>query len=441
MGIITPPADRGDPLAGSSQRHRKKVLEVVKNNLTDIIADESIISEDRNKIVKIPIKTLREHRFVFGPNSSGTGRGNPKEGDVIGQIPSDSDGDGQKKPGDKPGIDYYEAEVSLGEILDELFADLELPDLAKKAFASEALPEWELKSFQRMGPQRRMARIPTYKNHLRTKASLKGTIRQAEERKQELESKLPLTAEEEMEYGRIIDFLAQQELLQKKLHEKAGSAGKKRPFLLPVRSEDFRFWHADQIEGETHNASVYLLRDTSGSMSTMERYLSRTFFYFCVKFIKRKYPTVHLTYIGHDTEAQEIPTEDEFMKKASSGGTMISPAYRLVARKMQEQFDPAHWDNYIIHASDGDNWEDDNPIAMEIAADLCQKAKLFAFVQTTPNSIQKSSILAAFDSLRAKLEKESPLIEIRLKSVLISKKEDVWSKFEECFKKQLAGGL
>lgn len=440
MSIVTTPADRGDPLAGSSQRHREKVIDSIKNNLTDIIADESIIEQDRGKIIKIPIRTLKEHRFVFGPNNSGVGQGDVGEGDAVGMIPSESDDGSGIKPGDKPGVDYYEAEVTLGDILDQLFANLELPDLVKKALTSDISPDWELKRFQRTGPPRRMARWPTHRAHMRTKAALKGAIRLAEERQAELEAIVPRTAEEQDEYERIIEFLNNQEILQEKLHEKMGPGGEQREFLLPIRSEDFRFWRADEVESETHNAAIYLVRDVSGSMSTMERFLSRTFFFFCVKFIMRKYPTVKIIYISHDTEAQEIKSEQEFFTKGSSGGTKISPAYALIAKKMEDEYNPLYWDNYVVHASDGDNWEEDNPAAMQLVSDLCEKVKLFTFVQTTPGRLGRSSILEAFVALQAKIAGQKPLIAARLKSVILSTKEDVWTKFEECFRKQLVGG-
>ena len=60
----------------------------------------------------------------------GQGKGDSKVGDVVakdGKQGKGAKGQG-KQAGDEPGHDYYEAEVSLDEIEDALFKELELPN-------------------------------------------------------------------------------------------------------------------------------------------------------------------------------------------------------------------------------------------------------------------------------------------------------------------------
>ena len=86
----------------------------------------------RNRIIKVPIRGVKEYRFVYGDNAPGVGQGGdgePKPGDVVGQG---KDGKGGQQAGDRPGIDYYETDVSLDELVDLMFEDLELPDLERK---------------------------------------------------------------------------------------------------------------------------------------------------------------------------------------------------------------------------------------------------------------------------------------------------------------------
>ena len=42
------------------QRHLEKVKEAIKNNLPDLISEESIIMSDGRDVIKIPIRSLEE---------------------------------------------------------------------------------------------------------------------------------------------------------------------------------------------------------------------------------------------------------------------------------------------------------------------------------------------------------------------------------------------
>src|SRR6266850_3751177 len=97
-------AERSDRSARDRSRHRQKVRESIRENIADIIAEESIIGQSRDKIVKIPIRGLREYRFVYGDDAPGVGTGNDdtKPGQVIGEA--EQEGQNQGGPGQKPGL-------------------------------------------------------------------------------------------------------------------------------------------------------------------------------------------------------------------------------------------------------------------------------------------------------------------------------------------------
>ena len=119
---------RSDRSAGDRLRHRQKVREAIRNNIADIIAEESIIGKDHNRIIKVPIRGVKEYRFIYGDNAPGVGQGGdgePKPGDVVGQG---DEGKAGQQAGNRPGVDYYETDVSLDELIDLMFEDLELPD-------------------------------------------------------------------------------------------------------------------------------------------------------------------------------------------------------------------------------------------------------------------------------------------------------------------------
>ena len=117
-------------------RHQQKVREAIRQNLPDLVTDESIILSDGKQIVKVPIRSLDEYHFRYNYNKRkhvGQGDGNSKVGDVVGVDPSSAAGPGKGEgAGDQPGDDYYEAEINLEELENMLFEELELPDLKEK---------------------------------------------------------------------------------------------------------------------------------------------------------------------------------------------------------------------------------------------------------------------------------------------------------------------
>ncbi|MFQ5541664.1 MAG: DUF444 family protein, partial [Candidatus Binatia bacterium] len=124
-------AERSDRSAGDRLRHRQKVREAIRQNVADIIAEESIIGKDRDRIIKVPIRGVKEYRFIYGDNVPGVGQG----GDDVqpGQVIARERGkDGSQQSGDQPGIDYYETDVTLDELIEIMFEDLELPYMERK---------------------------------------------------------------------------------------------------------------------------------------------------------------------------------------------------------------------------------------------------------------------------------------------------------------------
>ena len=134
-------AMRSDRSAGDRKRHREKLRRSIRDNIADIISEESIIGRDREKVIRIPIRGVKEYRFVFGDNDSkpSTGDGNTEPGQIVGQSGKRGE-KGKGQAGDQEGSDYYETEITLDELVDIMFEDLELPDLERKIL-KEALSE------------------------------------------------------------------------------------------------------------------------------------------------------------------------------------------------------------------------------------------------------------------------------------------------------------
>jgi len=118
------------------QRHQEKVREAIRKNLPDLVSEENIIMSNGRDVVKIPIRSLDEYRIRYNYNKSkhvGQGNGESKVGDVIAREGEPGQGPGKGQgAGDQAGEDYYEAEISVEELEEMLFSEMELPNLQQK---------------------------------------------------------------------------------------------------------------------------------------------------------------------------------------------------------------------------------------------------------------------------------------------------------------------
>src|SRR5207244_13179808 len=92
----------------------------------------SASGKDRPRISRGPTRGMREYKFVYGESSPGVGQGNGES--QTGQVGGKAKQAGKRedKAGDQPGSDYYETDVTLEELIDIMFEDLELPDVERK---------------------------------------------------------------------------------------------------------------------------------------------------------------------------------------------------------------------------------------------------------------------------------------------------------------------
>ncbi|HXG50804.1 MAG TPA: sporulation protein YhbH [candidate division Zixibacteria bacterium] len=366
---------RSDRSAGDRLRHRQKVREAIRGNIADIIAEESIIGKDKNRVIKVPIRGVKEYRFIYGENAPGVGQGGgeePQPGQVVGEA---QDGKQGQQAGDRPGIDYYETDVTLDELIELMFEDLELPDLERKRLRQvEVEKQFRQKGFRRKGIRVRLDKKRTALSRVkRKKASLR---RQA------------VTLQ---------------------------------PQRFPFHKDDLRYHHTVAEMRRESNAVVLCIMDTSGSMDTMKKYLARSFFFLLYRFLCSRYQNVEIVFIAHHTEAQEV-TEEEFFHKGESGGTFISSGYNKALEIIEQRYHPALWNIYVFHCSDGDNFESDNPAALKAARELARVANLFGYGEIKPlgSGYYGSSMIQFFAEIQ----------EPNFQTVQIQRKEDIWPSFK-----------
>jgi sporulation protein YhbH len=379
-------AERSDRSAGDRLRHREKVRESIRENIADIIAEESIIGKNKDRIIKVPLRGIKEYRFIYGDNAPGVGQGdgNAQPGQVVGKSGKEGQGQGDGKAGDRPGIDYYETDVTLDELIEIMFEDLELPNLERRA-----LREIETDRFAKRKGYRHVG--------IRVRLDKRRTARQ-----------------------RVKRVLAtQHNRAAQGLETAKDKDGRERRF--PFHQDDLRYKHLETDVREESNAAVVCIMDTSGSMDTMKKYLARSFFFLLYQFISTRYRNVEIVFVAHHTEANEV-TEDEFFHKGEAGGTFISSGYQKALDIIAERYHPSLWNLYAFHCSDGDNFDSDNPAALRAAKELSDICNLFGYGEIKPlgSRYYESSMLNVFRRLDAP----------NFQAVLIERKEDIWPSFK-----------
>lgn len=383
-----------DRAAEDKRRHRELVEDSIKKNLVDILSEESIMGQTKNKKIKIPIRGLKEYQFVYGKNSPGVGSGDgsEKRGDVIG-TEKDGKGKGNKGAGNEEGEDIYETEITIDDIMEYIFQDLNLPNLTKKRF-SEIIWEGSKKKcgYQKKGIPPRLAKKKTVFEKLKRKQGMKRALREGVQNT-----------------GLNEDVLNQYTLKDDEL------VGR-----FPFKEDDLRYYRVKPTKKREYNAVVMCIMDTSASMDQNKKYLARSFFFMLYQFVKMKYSNVDVVFIAHSTSAKVV-TEQEFFHKVESGGTYISSGYDKAIEIINEKYNPAIWNIYSFHVSDGDNWSEDNDRAVKAANKLCDVSNLFGYAE----------IMAYGYTSAIKKRYSNEIKRDNFVSVAMKKKEDMWDALRE----------
>lgn len=353
-------------------RHGEKIKEAIKENLPEIIAEESIITSDGKRLIKVPIRTLEEYRFRFDPNQGqrvGQGDGDSEVGDVIAQGPGSKKGAGKgAQPGQEPGVDYYEAEVTVDDLAELIFADLGLPDLRPKATREVESEEVRFTEVRKKGPMGNLDRRRTIMENLKRNAR----------------------------------------------HGVPGFGN--------LNNDDLRFKVWEQATRPSSSAVVIAMRDASGSMGEFKKYITRSLFFWMVRFLRTKYQDVEIVFINHHSEAQEVD-EEAFFHMGESGGTRVSSAYQLCWEIVNQRYHPDLWNIYPFHFSDGDNWsENDNKLCVDLVHQLLNVSNLFGYGEIRDGGYT-STLMSAFTGIR----------DPRFVIVTIAEKRDVYPALQKWF--------
>ena len=376
-----------DRSAKDRSRHKEKIERAIKDGIHDIVAEESIIGQDGKKKIRIPVKGIKEYRFVYGqnqqPQAGSGGDADVKRGQKIGQRQKQQGRGKPDKPGNKPGEEYYDVEVTLEELAYYLFKDLELPEMEQKQMQEILSEKRKRKGYRKDGIRPRLSKKETAKQRIRRKNAAKraGTYNE----------------EEDENFG--------------------------------FRESDLRYKHITVTQKTATNACIFFIMDVSGSMTKEKKYLARSFFFLLYHFIRSKYEKTEIVFVAHDTQPYETD-EDKFFNRGTGGGTMVSPAIEYVVEQANKRYNPQSWNLYSFHCSDGDNWKSDMDKCFKAASSIKDLCQLYSYCEIEPDEDRIKWIGEDDNRLSSVFMK---LVDKSFKIVNIQHKTEIWPAFKKLF--------
>jgi uncharacterized sporulation protein YeaH/YhbH (DUF444 family) len=285
-------------------RHNQKIRDAVRDALPDLVARSDVLSRPDNRTVQVPVRFLEHHRFrLLEPAwEKGVGQGNASPGEEL-ESPGDARRSGAGRGGDEQGGPSFVLEFNVDDILDWLWEELELPNLQPRRGSTLEQDELQREGWDRRGPRARLDRRRTLKEAVKRR-TVQG------------ESATPFS------------------------------------------NEDLRFRQLVQRRRPTVDAVVFFVLDASASMDAECRRLAKTFFFWALHGIRRRFRHIDTVFIAHTVDAWEFG-EAQFFEVSGEGGTKASSAIRLVREIVASRYDLECYNGYLFYASDGDNFPDD----------------------------------------------------------------------------------
>jgi sporulation protein YhbH len=362
-----------------ADRHKERIKKAAKENLKDLINQEDIISTDgAGKKIKVPIKYLEQWRFKSGKNNKNHGVGHGGQGIEPGDVIHSPKEEGSSA-GKEAGELIYE-EFDLDEVIQMMMEDLDLPWLEDKPDKVE---------------------IETDKI-LYDDISKKGLMSNLDIRR---------TLKENIKRNAI-----------------KGNA-----YVGDFKQDDLRYKTYDIKKDYRSNAAIYLIMDRSGSMTTEKKYVAKSFFFWMVQFVKKKYTNVELVFIAHDTEAH-ICNENDFFNLVENGGTRCSSGFETALSHIKTNYPIDSWNNYVFAFSDGDNQDDDNAECVKIVNELLDNVNAIGYgeiVLSDTSSFYSNSAERELSTLQSVFNIN--ITSNKFMSMSINKKDDVYNCLKKFF--------
>jgi uncharacterized sporulation protein YeaH/YhbH (DUF444 family) len=308
-------------------RFKQIVRGKIKQNLKKYISRGELIGRQGKNLVSIPLPQIDLPRFRYGhQQTGGVGQGDGDEGTPLSQGP------GSGQAGDLPGEHLLEVDVSLEELAEILGEELELPRIEPRGERTIPSSVDRYTGIRRSGPESLRHFKRTFKEALRRQIM-------------------------------------------------AGLYNPERPVIVPTREDRrYRSWKTKPLPESS--AVILYMMDVSGSMGNEQKEIVRIESFWIDTWLKSQYREIETRYIIHDAAAKEVDAHT-FFHVRESGGTRISSAYQLCREIIEKDYDPARWNIYPFHFSDGDNWGgEDTSLCMKLLREfLLPVSNVFCYGQ------------------------------------------------------------
>lgn len=357
-------------------RHNDKVREAVRAHLPDLIAGPDLITGPGQRSVQVPVRLLEHARFRLaeGRVETGAGQGQGQPGDILRHAEDDDDDEGQHGTGgNEDGEVKLLLEFSIDEIMDWLWDDLRLPDL--QPVSSHAIQDTEL---VREGWDRRGAR---------SRFDRRRTLKEAIKRRAVQDDPLPFT------------------------------------------DEDLRFRQLVSRPRPASSALIFFVIDVSASMTQLERKLAKSFFFFALQGLRRRYAKVAARFIAHTTQAWEF-AEGDFFQVSGIGGTIASSGFRLALDIIRRERLAGQTNLYLFYASDGENFTEDRGATHHSLKELAGMLNYIGFVETLPG------VTRSLDTEMRRLFTDLEVRGLPVGASVLSHPDDVWRALRRFFGEQ-----
>ena len=309
------------------KRFREIVRGVIRRDLKKYIANGDMIGRVGGKTIKIPMPQFDIPRFRFGQKGQGgAAQGDGEPGDILGPGEEQP---GSGRAGDQPG--EHSIEFPIEEFLAIVAQELGLPRIQDKGKRGIVVEKTKFFGQRRTGPKALRRRRPMLLEALKRQIA-------------------------------------------------SGDYNPLNPRLVLIpRDERFLSWKS--IRTPQANAVIIYMMDVSGSMGDEQKEIVRIESFWIDTWLRSQYKGIQSRYIIHDTVAKEVDREIFFTTR-ESGGTIISSAYKLCRDMIKKDYNPADWNIYPIHFSDGDNWsEDDSAVCRRLVRQMMRWVNQWSYAQ------------------------------------------------------------
>lgn len=272
----------------------------IKKELRKFISTGELIGKKGKDLISIPIPRIDIPHFEYSENQAGgVGEGEGDVGQGVGP------GEGKQQAGNLPGEHLMEVEVSFEDLAQMLGEELELPKIQPKGQEELETKSIKYSSIARVGPESLRHFKRTYRRALKRQIMM-------------------------------------------------GTYDPKQPLVVPTHEDRmYRTWR--ETKRPRAKALIIYILDVSGSMGSEQKEIVRLESFWIDTWIRSQYQGVDVRYIIHDAVAREVDRET-FFHTRESGGTIISSAYKLLIKLIEENYNVNDWNIYPFQFSDGDNW-------------------------------------------------------------------------------------